>query len=130
MAACNSWGGRRPGAGRKTGVSNKATADVRAAAQIYGASAVTRLAEPGRLIEDVKPAESEQAQVAASGILDRTYGKAPHALTVDPAYAIEKTGLMLMEGMEGVYPPDAVAEWKAAIDEYFELEASACLRSS
>jgi hypothetical protein len=38
------------------------------------------------------------------------------------AYAIEKTGLMLMEGMEDNYPPEAVEEWNAAIDEYFALE--------
>jgi hypothetical protein len=38
------------------------------------------------------------------------------------AYAVKKTGLMLMEGMEGNYPPDAVEDWEAAIEEYFELE--------
>jgi hypothetical protein len=40
------------------------------------------------------------------------------------AYAYAKTGLMLMEGMEEYYDPDDVAEYKAAIDEYFRLEAA------
>jgi hypothetical protein len=37
-------------------------------------------------------------------------------------YAIKKTGLMLMEGMEENYPPEAIEDWNAAIEEYFELE--------
>jgi len=37
-------------------------------------------------------------------------------------YAYLKTGLMLMEGMEEYYDPADVAEYKAAIDEYFRLE--------
>jgi hypothetical protein len=31
------------------------------------------------------------------------------------AYAYAKTGLLLMEEHQGNYPPEAVAEWKAAI---------------
>jgi hypothetical protein len=39
------------------------------------------------------------------------------------AYAYAKTGLMLLlEEQVEHYPPEAVAEWKAAIDEYFRLE--------
>jgi hypothetical protein len=37
------------------------------------------------------------------------------------AYAYAKTGLLLMGEQVEHYPPDAVAEWKAAIDEYFRL---------
>jgi hypothetical protein len=39
------------------------------------------------------------------------------------AYA--KTGLMLMEGVEEYYDPADIAEWKAAIEEYFRLEGRA-----
>ena len=39
------------------------------------------------------------------------------------AYAYAKTGLLLLlEEQAEHYPPDAVAEWKAAIDEYFRRE--------
>jgi hypothetical protein len=38
------------------------------------------------------------------------------------AYAYAKTGLLMMEGMEEYYDPADVAEYKAAIDEYFSLE--------
>ena len=39
------------------------------------------------------------------------------------AYAYAKTGLLLLlEEQAEHYPPEAVAEWKAAIDEYFRLE--------
>jgi hypothetical protein len=38
------------------------------------------------------------------------------------AYAYAKTGLLLIDGPEACYPPEDVAEWKAAIDEYFRLE--------
>lgn len=38
------------------------------------------------------------------------------------AYAYAKMGLLMMEGMEEYYDPADVAEWKAAIDEYFRLE--------
>jgi hypothetical protein len=44
------------------------------------------------------------------------------------AYAIEKTGLVLMEGMEDHYPVDAVEDWKAAIEEYFDLEKAGKLK--
>ena len=43
---------------------------------------------------------------------------APHL-----AYAFAKTGLMLMEGMEEYYDPADDAEYRAAIDEYFRLQA-------
>jgi hypothetical protein len=38
------------------------------------------------------------------------------------AYAFAKTGLLLLEGQEQNYPPDAIAEWNAAIEEYLRLE--------
>jgi hypothetical protein len=38
------------------------------------------------------------------------------------AYAYAKTGLLLMEEQLEHYDPEDVAEWKAAIDEYFRLE--------
>jgi hypothetical protein len=37
------------------------------------------------------------------------------------AYAYAKTGLLLMEEQLEHYDPEDVAEWKAAIDEYFRL---------
>jgi hypothetical protein len=38
------------------------------------------------------------------------------------AYAYAKTGLLMMEGMEEYYDPADVAEYKAAIEEYFRRE--------
>ena len=38
-------------------------------------------------------------------------------------YAYKRTGLLLMEELEDQYPPDAVAEWNAAIGEYFDGQA-------
>ncbi len=40
------------------------------------------------------------------------------------AYAYAKTGRLLMEGQEQNYPPEAIAEWNAAIDEYHAIEAA------
>lgn len=37
-------------------------------------------------------------------------------------YAFVKTGLLLSEANRDRYPPDVLAEWDAAIDEYFRLE--------
>ena len=41
------------------------------------------------------------------------------------AYAYKKTGLLLTEDMRDQWPPDRVAEWDAAIDEYFAIEDGA-----
>ncbi|WP_072389474.1 hypothetical protein [Hyphomicrobium sp. CS1BSMeth3] len=75
-------GGAKPGerrGGRRKGTPNRATADIKAAAQLHGAAALERLAYL------MTNADSEAAQVAAAKeILDRAYGKAPQALTVDP----------------------------------------------
>lgn len=38
-------------------------------------------------------------------------------------FAYAKTGLLVMEGMEHMADPDDLAEYNAAIDEYFALEA-------
>lgn len=43
-------------------------------------------------------------------------------------YAFMKTGLLLREDLVPTYPPEAVAEWEAAIDEYFALEDAAAKR--
>lgn len=37
-------------------------------------------------------------------------------------YAYMKTGLLLAEEYRSNYSPEAIAEWQAAIDEYFEQE--------
>ena len=39
------------------------------------------------------------------------------------AYACAKTGLLLLEEQFEHYSPEAIAEWKVAIDEYLRLEA-------
>ncbi len=65
--------------------------------------------------EDV-PTEMSEKQVRED-MLKVMSGGPPHL-----AYAYAKTGLMLMEGMEEYYDPADVAEYKAAIDEYFRLE--------
>jgi hypothetical protein len=38
------------------------------------------------------------------------------------AYAYAKTGLLLMEEHQDNYQPEAIAEWKAAVEEYFRLD--------
>ena len=38
-------------------------------------------------------------------------------------YAFKKTGMLLVENLKSTYPADAVAEWDAAIDEYFAMES-------
>lgn len=43
-------------------------------------------------------------------------------LAPEPIYAYRKTGLLLMEEHQDDYPPGAVEDWQAAIDEYYALE--------
>jgi hypothetical protein len=50
----------------------------------------------------------------------RKTGTAPQII-----YAYRKTGLLLVEGFEENYPPEAIEEWKAVIDGYFKLEREA-----
>ena len=38
------------------------------------------------------------------------------------SYACAKTGLLLSDEQLECYSPEAIAEWRAAIDEYFRLE--------
>ncbi len=72
-------GGKRSGSGRQKGVPNKATSDIKAAAQKHGPAMIAEL------VRIATNAESEAARVAAcKEVLDRAYGKAPQALTVDP----------------------------------------------
>lgn len=59
------------------------------------------------------PKEKMQADVLAAM---KGAGLAPELI-----YAYRKTGRLIMEGNN--YPPGAVEEWQAAIDEYFALEA-------
>jgi hypothetical protein len=40
-------------------------------------------------------------------------------------YAYRKTGLLLRDDLMSTYPPESVAEWEAAIDEYFVMEGEA-----
>ena len=62
--------------GRIKGTPNKATADIRALAGAYTAQALTTLAHI------MKHGEAEAARVSACReILDRTYGRAPQAVT-------------------------------------------------
>lgn len=66
------------GQGRPKGALNKATADVKKLAGKYAPAAMKEL---GRL---AAKAESEAARVSAiKELLDRAYGKAPVAVTVD-----------------------------------------------
>ncbi len=41
----------------------------------------------------------------------------------DVVYAYAETGLLILDGPDARYPPEDVAEWKDAIDEYFRLRA-------
>lgn len=82
--------GRKPGTpktgGRKKGTANKANREIREIAQEYGPAAIRRAALLGGIAkpkaDEVGPASSETAQIAALGIvLDRAYGKPPQAIT-------------------------------------------------
>jgi len=67
--------GRKTG-GRVAGTPNRATADIKAFAQEYTPKAIEALAKLAGLVDDVPPAESEQARVAAiKELLDRGHGK-------------------------------------------------------
>lgn len=74
--------GSKPGerrGGRKKGVKNATTTDIKAVASLHGKEAIDKL------VSLMKGAGSEQVQVAAAReILDRAYGKASQAVTVDP----------------------------------------------
>lgn len=51
------------------------------------------------------------------GIMAFLDGAPPHII-----YAYEKTGRVLLEELRDTYPAEFVAEYQAAIDEYFELK--------
>ena len=72
--------GERRG-GRSRGTPNKATADVRDLARTHGPAAIKRAARLAGLVDGGDGmAESEQAQIAALGIiLDRAYGRPSQA---------------------------------------------------
>ncbi len=63
------------------------------------------------------PAEMTEAQVREDMLKVLAAGPPQFA------YAYAKTGLLMMDGMEEYYDPANVAEYKAAIDEYFRLES-------
>lgn len=70
--------GRLTGGGTRKGIPNKATAEIKALAQQYAPAAMKELA---RLFKNAK---SEQARVAAIGmLLDRAYGKSPQVIAGD-----------------------------------------------
>lgn len=78
---------RRPpaaGIGRKPGVPNKIHTDVKKLAQSFGPDAIRKLAEMGGLIPGVKPATPNATQAyALDKLLDRAYGKAPQAHSLE-----------------------------------------------
>lgn len=80
--------GERRG-GRQVGTPNKATAEVREIAAAWGPAAISKAAELAGLVKNeageiVGQAESEQARIAALGIiLDRAYGRPPQAISAD-----------------------------------------------
>jgi hypothetical protein len=43
-------------------------------------------------------------------------------------YAYKKTERILLTGLRDTYPPEIVAEYDAAIEEYFELENASKLQ--
>jgi hypothetical protein len=64
----------------------------------------------------IDPKRMEDETVAAL----RKAGVAPQII-----FAYKRTGRLLMKDNLANYPPEARAEWKAAIDEYFRLEEQA-----
>jgi hypothetical protein len=94
--------------GRQKGTPNRATADVKAVASKYGVEAINKL------VSLMRAAENDQVKVAAcKEILDRAYGKAPQALTVDPgdkAVDFMKELFALVDGQtRGLPQPPATA---------------------
>jgi hypothetical protein len=72
------------GKGRPPGVPNKIHTDVKKLAQSFGPDAIRKLAEMGGLIPDVKPATPNATQAyALDKLLDRAYGKAPQAHSLE-----------------------------------------------
>ena len=76
--------------GREKGTPNKSTSEVRDLARQHGPAAIQRAAELAGLVldegtgEPVGQAASEQARIAALGIiLDRAYGKPSQPLTAE-----------------------------------------------
>jgi len=67
-----------------------------------------------------EPVQMSEAKARTDMLKAMSQAGAPPAII----YAFSKSGLILSkEGIEeGLYPPDVVAEWEAAVDEYFRLE--------
>jgi hypothetical protein len=65
-------------------VPNKATRDIKALAQEFSPKAIAGLAGLAGLVEGIRPAQSEQARVAAmKELLDRGHGRPPQAIVGD-----------------------------------------------
>lgn len=77
--------------GRVKGVPNKATAEIKELAREYGPAAITMLAEKAGLVKGKKPADTDQAQVAAAReLLDRGYGKPTQGVELAPTEGLER----------------------------------------
>jgi hypothetical protein len=70
--------------------------------------------------DEPTPIRLEEVQEACMTLLQ---GAPPQII-----YAYKKTGRILLEDLRDTYPPDAVAEFDAAIQEYFALERSGKLK--
>jgi hypothetical protein len=78
------WIPPRAGMGRPPGTPNKIHTDVKKLAQSFGPDAIRKLAEMGGLIPGVKPATPNATQAyALDKLLDRAYGKAPQAHSLE-----------------------------------------------
>jgi len=69
------------------------------------------------------PATNEPRALSANK-LDKDIFAAMRSAGTRPeiVYAFKKTGMLLLDGLKPTYPAYAVAEWDAAIDEYFAME--------
>lgn len=87
------------------------------------------LAQFGRLPKPDEPLffdpSQDQPAPMEAGALRKEILEAMQIAGTPPemVYAYTKTGLFLSSALMDTYPPKIVAEWNAAVDEYFTLEA-------
>lgn len=68
--------------------------------------------------------DADEPRALSADKMDKDIFAAMRAAGTPPEimYAFKKTGMLLLDGLKPTYPADAVAEWDAAIDEYFAME--------
>lgn len=91
------------GKGRPPGVPNKEI-DIKGLARSHGPAGIAKLAELAGFIEGVPPARKQETQIAAiKELLDRGYGRATQAHTIDGDHALMSVVMVPMKRPAGSY---------------------------